>query len=58
MSDIKVKDETQPQEVLKKTKPWFNGPHTFPTVKIETQQQPQSLGINVGDGANVSERIG
>ena len=58
MSDIKVEDQTQPEEVLKKTKPWFNGPHTFPTVKIETQEQPRSLGINVSDGAKTGEKIG
>ena len=55
---VNVTDATQPTEVLTKTKPWFNGPHTFPTVKIETPPQLKSLGINVSDGLKVGEHIG
>jgi hypothetical protein len=58
MTLINVQDESTPEDILKKTKPWFNGAHTFPTVKIETKEQPTSLGINVSDGAKPGEKIG
>jgi hypothetical protein len=55
---INVQDESKPTEVTKKTKRWFNGVHEFDSVKTETPAQPTSLGINVGDGTKVNEKIG
>lgn len=58
MNDIKVKDATEPKEVVTKKKRWFNGMHTFSSLKVNTPEQPTSLSINVGDTARLGEKIG
>lgn len=70
MNNIDVKDQSKPTEVLKKNKPWFNGMHEFPTVKIETPKadppgmnrnpttgelQPASLGVNIGESLTAKD---
>jgi hypothetical protein len=56
---IIVQDETHPQEVLDKKNNWaFPNKTPLRTVKLETKQQPQSLGINVTDSSETGEKIG
>lgn len=59
MSDVVVEDNTKAKEVVSKTKPWFNGSHTFSTVKVNPpKSEPTTLGISVGEGVKTTEKIG
>lgn len=50
---VKVKNEVGVEERLTNTKPWFNGVHTFSSVKINNapvKEEENVLKVNVADG--------
>jgi len=58
---VKVKDEVKLKEKLTNNKPWFNGMHTFSSVKIIPGYQedtPSVLEVNVSDNVDLKEKIG
>lgn len=55
--DIQVEETTEVTESLKNKKMWPNGVKVFSSVKVNPPQS-LSLGIRVGDGIKISEKIG
>lgn len=57
MTDVKTTDNIEVKEKLTNQKPWFNGAHTFSSVKVNPPQNPPPLGINVSDSVNTKDKL-
>jgi len=56
---INVSDETKVEDVTTNNKSWFNGVHTFSSVKINPpQEQPNKLFINVSETVITTDKVG
>lgn len=56
--EVKINDQVETKEKLTNEKPWFNGIHTFSSVKIvpgqEGLKEDSVLKISVSDGIGAS----
>ena len=58
MPNINTSDQTEVTEKLTNTKPWFNGPHTFSSVKVgSSHKKPQKLSISVSEVVVIKDRL-